>query len=312
MSYGQILGTPPGTIREQPLVISPQPVRYQISHQTTYTYSHPVTLQPHVVRLRPRSDGWQTLLDFQISVSPTPIGQSETIDLDGNAVVKLWFAQDLVSQLEVTTRSQVETHQDNPFIYLLEPWAIELPLDYPTSWLGQLQPYLGRAEGQRELDPTAIELGHELERSSNGHVVKFLSDLNQRIYSECQYSLRETGHPMPPGVTWREKKGSCRDFAVLFIEVCRSVGLPARFVSGYQEGDLEASSELHLHAWAEVYLPGAGWRGYDPTHGLVVSDRHIALAASAAPQYTAPIAGRVLRPGGVQSTLDYRLEITTL
>ena len=86
--------------------------------------------------------------------------------------------------------------------------------------------------------------------------------------------------------------GSCRDYAVLFMEVCRAMGIPARFVSGYQEGDTEQESR-DLHAWAEVYLPGAGWRGYDPTLGLVVSDRHIPLAASAIPSYASAIEGLV-------------------
>ncbi|OUC15564.1 MAG: transglutaminase [Alkalinema sp. CACIAM 70d] len=284
-------------------------MHYRISHTTVYQYSKPVTLQPHLLRLRPRSDGWQTLLDFHLSVSPEPKAISSITDLDGNGLIKLWFdPSQSAEQLTITTQSHVATHQSNPFVYLLEPWAIELPFDYPKSLWSQLQPYLGRAEGQASLDPVAVELAQEIDEASNGNVAQFLNELNQRIYTECQYTLRETGHPFAAGVTWREKKGSCRDFAVLFMEVCRSVGLAARFVSGYQEGDPD-SNDRHLHAWAEVYLPGAGWRGYDPTHGLVISDRHIALVASAIPTYTSPVSGRIHRPGGVQSELTYKLKI---
>jgi transglutaminase-like putative cysteine protease len=108
-------------------------------------------------------------------------------------------------------------------------------------------------------------------------------------------------------VTWQQKEGTCRDFAILFMEVCRLIGIAVRFVSGYQQGDSN-SSDRHLHAWVEVYLPGAGWRGYDPTHGLAVADGHVALAASSLPRYAAPISG-VFRPGSAQSTIEYSLQI---
>ncbi len=116
--------------------------------------------------------------------------------------------------------------------------------------------------------------------------------LNQLIYQDCEYITRETGKPYPAGITWERKQGSCRDFAVLFMEVSRAIGIAARFVSGYQEGDKNQQNR-DLHAWVEVYLPGAGWRGYDPTLGLVVSDRHIPLAASAIPNYTAAVDGSI-------------------
>ncbi|MBD1844748.1 transglutaminase family protein [Cyanobacteria bacterium FACHB-63] len=278
---------------------------YQISHSTTYTYSDPVTLQPHLIRLRPRSDGWQTLTMFSLQVTPIPIAQSELSDLDGNTLIKVWFSPELTTSLNVQVLSQTSTQQSNPFNYLLEPWAIALPIDYPTSLLKQLQPYLSST------DSVALQLAYEIAEASGNSVTQFLNELNQRIYTSCQYMIRETGNPYPAGLTWTQKRGSCRDLTVLFMEVCRSIGLAARFVSGYQEGDPE-HPDRHLHAWAEVYLPGAGWRGYDPTHGLAVSDRHIALAASAIPEYAAPIVGKVTRSGGAQTTMNYTLQIQRL
>ncbi|MGG6267696.1 transglutaminase family protein [Leptolyngbya sp. AN10] len=278
---------------------------YQISHTTTYTYSDSVTLQPHLIRLRPRSDSWQTLKMFSLQVSPIPIEQSEITDLDGNTLIKVWFPPELTTSLNIQILSQTITHQPNPFNYLVEPWAIEFPIDYPTSLFKQLQPYL------ESTDSIALQLGYEIAERSQNNVLQFLNELNQQIYTSCEYVIRETGNPYPPGLTWTQKKGSCRDLTVLFIEVCRSIGLAARFVSGYQEGDTE-HLDRHLHAWAEVYLPGAGWRGYDPTHGLAVSDRHIALAASAIPEYAAPVVGKVVRSGGVQSTMNYHLQIQRL
>ena len=132
----------------------------------------------------------------------------------------------------------------------------------------QLKPYLqpyGFITDSRALELADIAIATEQ------NTLNFLFQPNQRIYNDCNYIVRDTGEPFPAGVTWRNKQGSCRDYAVLFMEVCGAVGIAARFVSGYQEGDSEQQSRLH--AWVEVYLPAAGWRGYDPTLGLVISDR---------------------------------------
>ncbi len=289
-------------------------MRYQISHTTTYTYSQPVTLYPHVIRLRPRSDSCQTLQMFSLAITPIPLQESHVVDLDGNSLIKVWFNQrEPIDALTVQVVSQVETHRANPFDYLLEPWAVKLPIDYPSSLLAQLQPYLvgGQGGGMPTIDPIALQLAQEIWHQVDGNPAYFLAELNQQIYTRCKYFIRDTGDPLPAGVTWANKSGSCRDFTVLFMEVCRAIGLAARFVSGYQEGDLD-SNDRHLHAWAEVYLPGAGWRGFDPTHGLAVSDRHIPLVATAFPRYAAPISGTFSQTSGAQSKMTYQLMIQGL
>ncbi|OLP17604.1 transglutaminase [Leptolyngbya sp. 'hensonii'] len=283
-------------------------MRYQIAHTTTYTYSLPVILQPHLVRLRPRCDGTQSLSAFSLKVSPAPANASPLIDLDGNTPIKLWFPPETVTHLEIAVLSQVETYRTNPFNFLLDPWAIQLPIDYPLSLVSQLQPYLSAAD--RPIDPIALQLSQELSHTVHNDTISFLSQLNQQIHQTCRHTLRETGDPLPAGLTWNQKLGSCRDFTVLFMEVCRAVGLASRFVSGYQEG--EPGWERHLHAWVEVYLPGAGWRGYDPTQGLAVADRHIALVASAHPKYAAPVTGSFAPAAGVQATLKHSLSIQGL
>ena len=278
---------------------------YQISHITTYTYDRPVILAPQVIRLRPRSDVAQRLCQFSLTVSPSPQGTSEIIDLDGNSVIKVWFEEVETTSLSIQTLSQVETLRTNPFDYLLEPWAAQLPMDYPNSLYRQLHAYFGGQFGS-SLDPIATQLAQEIWQFTEGNTLAFLSELNQRIYKTCKYTIRETGIPFPPGITWTQQIGSCRDVAVLFIEVCRAIGLAARFVSGYQEGDVD-SSDRHLHAWAEVYLPGAGWRGYDPTQGLAVAAGYVAIVASASAQSAAPVEGTL--KSGAQATLQYQLLI---
>ena len=220
---------------------------------------------------------------------PISQGTSNFVDLDGNNITKLWFNKP-TQQLSIQTVSKVETTCSNPFDYLLEPWALTIPFDYPCSLKQQLEPYLHPYSFVR--DNLALELAQTIAIASQNNTLDFLFTLNQRIYKECNYGTRETGEPYPAGVTWHSKQGSCRDYAVLFMEVCRAMGIAARFVSGYQEGD-EQQQSRDLHAWVEVYLPGAGWRGYDPTLGLIVSDRHIPLAASAIPKYAAAVEGTV-------------------
>ncbi|MDT9293997.1 MAG: transglutaminase family protein [Arthrospira platensis PCC 7345] len=278
---------------------------YKIVHTTIYTYTKYVELTPHIVRLRPRSDAFQTLQNFAIDVVPEPKGISAIVDLNGNDVLKLWFDEP-TKELKIKVSSQVETYCNNPFNYLLEPWAMRLPIaDYPAPMLRHLQPYI---EGR--VDPAAVQLAQEIWQSSRGGVLTFLSDLNQRIYRTCRYTIRETGAAFPPGITWRQQAGSCRDLTVLFMEACRAMGLATRFVSGYQEGDLN-NSDRHLHAWAEVYLPGGGWRGYDPTQNLAISDRNIALVSSAIPEYASPINGS-FRGRGASSHMKYDLSIEKL
>ena len=292
-------------------------MHYRIIHTTHYRYDRAVALAPHVLRLRPRSDGSQVLQSFHLSIDPVPLGQSQVLDLDGNAVTKLWFdPQQLTDGLKLVVTSEMETLRTNPFDYLLDPWALTLPIPYPAWLQVQLQPYL---YGQcttvpygltTAVDPVALQLAQTLLQEVGGTTDRFLTELAQRIPAACHYGVRHQGAPFPAGVTWQQKAGSCRDFVVLFMEVCRAVGLAARFVSGYQELD-SAEEEQHLHAWAEVYLPGGGWRGYDPTQGAMVTDHYVAVAASALPSGAATVTGSI-RDAGMQAEAEATLVMQRL
>jgi len=284
-------------------------VRYSIVHSTTYQYDRPITLSPHILRLRPRCDAAQSVYHFSLDVDPKPLQQSETINLDGNTLTTLYFPEEPLTALHLTTSFEIETWVTNPFDYLLEPWASTLPIDYPATLLNRLQPYLGGwGSNFPGLDPVAVELSRDIWQETEGNVSAFLWALNQRISSTCQHIVRETGDPYPPSLTWKTKTASCRDLTVLFMEVCRAMGLATRFVSGYHEGDPDWEHR-HLHAWAEVYLPGGGWRGYDPTQGLAVGDRHITLVAAPNSRDTIPISGSLKTGIGATSQMDYTLTI---
>ena len=259
---------------------------FTIDHLTEYRFTRPVFFEPHQLRLQPRSDGSQRVVQFDLRIEPTPSGTTQALDAEGNLVTMAWF-NDVHDRMVLRATSEVETLRENPYDYLLTPTNQRLPVGYQPWEIAQLGSALKRAAVPIHVDP-AHELAEQIREASRGELVPFLARLTETICNRFRVIHREKGSPWPPATTIEQRQGACRDLAALFIDICRAVGLGARFVSGYQEGDAE-QDKRYLHAWAEVYLPGAGWRGFDPTHGLAVADRHVAVAAAADPQQAAPI-----------------------
>jgi transglutaminase-like putative cysteine protease len=166
-----------------------------------------------------------------------------------------------------------------------------LPMQYDESTARLIRPALQRVASADESDAVAT-FTEPLLRDAERQLLPFLDQLNQKIYTDFECIHREEGPAWLPTQTLAERRGACRDLADLFVDACRVAGLAARFVSGYQEGDSE-QDRRELHGWAEVYVPGAGWRGYDPTHGLAVADSHVAVAASICTQNAAPVTGSI-------------------
>jgi transglutaminase-like putative cysteine protease len=256
-----------------------------IEHSTEYRFTQPVFFEPHQLRFCPRSDGSQRLARFDLQIEPAPAGVTHSFDLEGNLVTVAWF-NELHDRMVVRASSEVETLRENPYDYLVTPLNHRLPIGYQRWEAALLGPALKRSAVPIHVDP-ARELAEQIREAARGEIAPFLSRLSETICQRFKVVHREQGSPWPPATTIEQRQGACRDLAVLWIDICRSVGLAARFVSGYHNA---SDQEKHcLHAWAEVYLPGAGWRGFDPTNGLAVTDRHVAVAASADPQHAAPI-----------------------
>lgn len=271
-------------------------MQFEIEHRLQYRYSRPVFIEPMTLRLRPLCDVRQTLLEFSCRIEDHPVGTSSFVDLDGNVVTQAWFC-DLHPVLSIQTRSIVKTHVDNPFNFLLGDSGVRtLPVAYSPELTAVLGAYRGGAR-----DRAVGTLADEIQAKVESRTLDFLFELSVAINQRIEYIERAEGPPWEAGYTLSEGRGSCRDSAVLFIEACRHVGLAARFVSGYKQ-ELEDGHIGALHAWAEVYLPGAGWRGYDPSLGIAVADRHIVLASGADPLFAAPTTGR-FRGTGVTSEL---------
>lgn len=266
-------------------------MRIRIEHLTRFLYTGPVLCEPLTIRLRPREDHRQRLLRFQLVVDPEPAGLSDVLDHEGNAVARAWF-EGRTDELLIATRAVVETQLTNPFRLLLAPHATRLPLSLQDDERAVLAPYAQREDES----PLVSEFVQESLHESDREPLEFLTRLCSRIQSHCKLIVREQGAPWPAARTLEDRRGACRDLAVLFNEACRAVGLPARFVSGYQI-DVPDGARPELHAWSEVYLPGAGWRGFDPSQGLAVTDRHVPLAAGRTPYAAAPTSGTYLGAG---------------
>jgi transglutaminase-like putative cysteine protease len=279
-------------------------VLYEITHHTRYHYSRPVFLEPFTVRLRPRCDASQTLRSYRIAVIPTPSGITHCNELYGNNTETIWF-NDLYENLLIEVHTLVETHHGNSFdFFVTDPAALTLPLDY--------QPQLARVLGHyrvRDLDhPHLAAFAVEMMQAANHETIPFLTLLAEAIYQRLEYMLREHGDPWTPEETLKQGKGSCRDFAMLYIDICRSVGIAARFVSGYCVSD--ATTGADMHAWAEVYLPGVGWRGFDPSRGLSINDDYIAVAAGQFSRDAAPTFGSFR--GEAVSSMDAEISIKVI
>jgi transglutaminase-like putative cysteine protease len=274
-----------------------------VTHTTDYQYSTPASLGPHVFRLRPRCDGALRLLDFNLAIEPKPAMLADCLDAEGNTVTHACFTG-LTERLTITSRFQVETLRTNPFDYLLDHRAETMPFAYPSELEPSLACYCSRGHN----DDVVLKFACAIAKNAGWRTSDFLLALNASIHEICAKIIREKGAPQPAEETLRERRGSCRDFTVLFIEACRSVGIASRFVSGYQKWDSEPSGFRYMHAWPEVFLPGGGWRGYDPSQGLAVADSHVPVAACRESSGAAPISG-AFGPPGVSSTMQAQLMI---
>jgi transglutaminase-like putative cysteine protease len=240
-----------------------------------------------------------------LTVEPQPVGLTNTLDAEGNNVAIAWF-NGLYDHLRIRAEIEIETIRENPYDYLLTPSNNRFPIEYPVCETSALAHLRQRQPGQ-EPGRSVADFAEQIHQSTNGQVIPFLRRLCDVIHDEFEIIRREEGPPHAPAVTLEMRCGACRDVAVLFIDACRVLGLAARFVSGYQEGDAD-QVQRDLHAWAEVYLPGTGWRGYDPTNGLAVADRHLAVSASASPELTIPIIG-TFRGDDVTAQIHVNLEL---
>lgn len=257
----------------------------RVQHQLLYSYSEPVMLDPHVLYLHPLSTPFLRVKHFDLQIIPKPTFLIKNLDAENNIQFVTYYQQ-ATSSLAIMMEAEVENTQENPFDFIVYPFdSQQIPFDYPDQVKSLLQPYLIKDN----ITPLVQEFAQQVLSKAKANTLSFLLQLNQTIFQNFAYEVRDEGIAQSPETTLQLRKGSCRDFVVLYMAVCRTFGLAARLVSGYSYSN--ADEPQYLHAWAEVYLPGAGWRGYDPTQNCMAADSHIPLAASASLDNITPVRG---------------------
>ena len=280
-------------------------MRIEIIHETKYTYDSAVFLEPHYFRFKPRQTPYVELSSFNLEVSPEPMGISEQIDGESNTVHFSWY-EGMHNKLRIKATSILVTKPYNPFNFLLSPSTFNtIPFEYSTNLKKLLQPSLEKIT----IGEALIRYGDLIADSAKGNTLSFLIDLTQQIHRDFKLEIRDIGEPYLPDETFRLKQASCRDLAWMQIQLLRHFGMAARFVSGYFYVDVE-KPKYELHGWTEVFLPGAGWIGYDPSNGIRTSNMYFPICSSASYQNTMPVSGSVR--GGATSMLTTQLEINVV
>ncbi|CAN5645044.1 transglutaminase family protein [soil metagenome] len=295
-------------------------IKVALEHRTTYTFDRLVEVYPHVVRLRPAPHSRTPIEAYSLEVEPADHFINWQQDAFGNFLGRLVFPN-RTRQLSINVGLIADLKVINPFDFFIEEWAETVPFSYPKALLEDLKPYLRPVDEEAEgTGPGELvtDWVQDFSVPAGTRTIDFLVALNRAVNADVGYSVRMEPGVQTPDFTLRTGIGSCRDSAWLLVSVLRQLGLAARFVSGYLvqlASDIAAldgpsgpaADFTDLHAWAEVYIPGAGWIGLDATSGLFAGEGHIPLSATPHPASSAPITGAI---GQAEATLDFSNTVT--
>ena len=295
-------------------------IKVALEHRTSYTFDRLVEVFPHVVRLRPAPHSRTPIEAYSLQVEPADHFVNWQQDAFGNFLARLVFPSRARS-LTITVGLIADLKVINPFDFFIEDYAETFPFEYPKALLEDLKPYLRPVdEGAEDTGPGELVSAwvKNFSIAPGIRTIDFLVALNRAVNGDVGYSVRMEPGVQTPDFTLRTAIGSCRDSAWLLVSILRQMGLAARFVSGYLvqlTSDVEAldgpsgpaADFTDLHAWTEVYIPGAGWIGLDPTSGLFAGEGHIPLSATPHPSSSAPITGAT-EPA--ETTLDFSNVVT--
>src|ERR1700722_9519516 len=289
----------------------PLSIHVALNHVTHYRYDRLVGLSPQVVRLRPAPHCRTRILSFSLNVQPAGHFINWQQDPQANYLARLVFP-DQTRELRIEVDLVAEMSVLNPFDFFLTPYAEQFPFTYDPDERQELVPYLVKAPAAPLIEGYLAGISRERCRT-----IDFVVGINQRLANDIRYVIRLEPGVQTPEETLAKRSGSCRDSAALLVQLMRHVGLAARFVSGYLiqlvpdvkalDGPVGAKEDFtDLHAWCEVYLPGAGWIGLDPTSGLLAGEGHIPLACTPEPSAAAPVSGAV---DECETTFEHRMSV---
>ena len=293
-------------------------IRVALNHQSVYRFDRPVKLWPHEIRLRPAMHSRTPILSYSLNIQPTPHFINWQQDPFGNWVARLVFLEN-AEALEITVDLVADMTVIDPFDFFITEDAEHFPFVYPPELKRELAPYL---ETETVTPIFKDWLGRTRRELLNRKMrtIDMLVAINQRVHRDIAYIVRMEPGVQTPGQTLDLSRGSCRDSAWLLVQTLRNYGLAARFASGYLiqlVADVKALDGpsgtavdfTDLHAWAEVYVPGAGWIGLDATSGLLAGEGHIPLACTAMPASAAPVIGAT---GKCETHFDFSMQVTRI
>ncbi|MEU1206308.1 transglutaminase family protein [Nocardia sp. NPDC005825] len=290
-------------------------IKVSLEHRTTYSFDRPVRVHPHVVRLRPAPHTRTAIEAYTMRVTPGNHWVNWQQDAFGNFLARLVFHEP-TPELSIVVGLIADMDAINPFDFFVEDRSEHFPFEYSPQLAADLEAYLRPvADGENDTGPGGLVRDWVRRHTPRDRprTIEFLIAVNQALRQDVAYTIRMEPGVQTPGHTLRAGLGSCRDSAWLLVSILREFGLAARFVSGYLiqlaqdvpslDGPSGPPADFtDLHAWTEVYLPGAGWVGLDPTSGLFAGEGHIPLAATPHPVSSAPITGAT---DPVTATLDF-------
>ena len=283
--------------------------RIEIRHSTHYLFGGEVRLGPHTLLLRPREGHDLHIPSSSLNIVPKAL-LTWRRDFYDNVLAVAAFVDEATAELIIESRIEAELYDTMPLDFIMEDHALRFPFDYRPEEYTALAPYLTPVYS----DDARLADWLSPYRQAPKHTETFaiLDQMNRRINADLSYEVREEEGVLPPTETLRLGRGSCRDMAALFLEACRRLGIAARFVSGYAHGPATEAGGGATHAWAEVYLPGAGWKGFDPTIASVVGPDHVPVAVHRHPEAVPPVAGTFTGPGDLSPELIVDVQINQL
>jgi transglutaminase-like putative cysteine protease len=283
--------------------------RIRIEHTTRYRYSEAVSLLPHTLHLRPREGHDLRLESSRLDISPA-FNIHWQRDVYDNSVAVVNFLA-LTTDLVITSEVVVEHYGEHPLNFMLADYSQRFPFSYDPIEEVDLTPYKLSLFPQ---DHEALSkwVAGIYNPPDTIDTVQLLNTLNNKIANELQYRVREEPGVQSPAQTLSRGNGSCRDFATLFIEICRYYGFASRFISGYLLNEGGDGGHPSTHAWSEIYLPGSGWLGFDSTSGLMVTGDHIATAVHRHPEAIPPVSGSFVGTPKASPKLSVEVKVSRL